>query len=184
MLTVGVEDGGVRRHAAEVARRAPMTAALPELPPGLARAVAREIARWVPPLVGVDAADYRQEALLAWWQVQQRYDATRGWARATYGQHRVLGRVHDLRDWATHHGKMHYQRWRDAPSVLPVEREVWLRRHINRLPARWRFVVIRYYWSGWTLQAIGRALGISESRALQLQRKALRALRTRLRATR
>lgn len=151
---------------------------MPALPQGLARALEREIARWRPPLCGMDADDYRQEALLAWWQVQSRYDATRGVKMATYAQHRVMGRVKDVRDWATHYGKMHYRRLRVSPAVvLPVEREVWLRRDVNRLPARWRFVVIRRYWSGWTLKAIGRALGLSESRVFQIQQQALLALR-------
>lgn len=147
------------------------------MPAGLARALDREIARWRPPLCGVDADDYRQEALLAWWQVQRHYDATRGCRLTTYAQYRVLGRVKDVREWATHAGKMHYRQARVAPTVGPVEREVWLRRHVNRLPARWRFMVIRRYWSGWRLAAIGRALGISESRAVQIHQKALRALR-------
>ena len=151
----------------------------PEIPPGLARAVEWEIARWRPPFCGIDAADYRQEARLAWWQASQRYDKARDVALSTYAEGRVRGRIKDVRKHATHRGRCWFTPLRAAraPSTAPVAREVWLWRRVNRLPRRQRYVIIRLYWSGWTLAQIARHLQRHPSRVAQLHRRALRALR-------
>jgi RNA polymerase sigma factor for flagellar operon FliA len=46
-----------------------------------------------------------------------------------------------------------------------------------QLRARERFVLERYYWAGLCLAAIGEEMGVTESRACQLHRKALDRLR-------
>lgn len=167
------------------------------LPAGLARALEREIARWVPPLTGVDAADYRQEALLAWWQAAQRYDPTRDATLATYGAYRLLGRVKDVRTGTTHAGHLHYwpleRRWgarrrvrrRRSPlegRLLQGEREIWIRQHVNRLRPRWRYVIIRVYWSAWPQARIARHLGVTQARVSQMHARTLQALRQTLTA--
>ncbi len=48
---------------------------------------------------------------------------------------------------------------------------------VRKLPDREVEVIYRYYWEGETFKAIGKALGVSESRALQLQQQAMVRLR-------
>lgn len=155
---------------------------MPALPPTLERALTRAIARWVPPLTGIDAADLRQEALLAWWQVTQRYDATRGVPVAAYAWPRVLGRVEDVRRQATPHSRrkgayVEYVPLGRDPTHTPAVREVWLWKVVNRLPARERYVIIRRYRSDWQIKQIARHLGVSPRRVDALHRTALRKLR-------
>lgn len=74
----------------------------------------------------------------------------------------------------------------DDPSVSPtlmaedtmVRRK--LREAVDRLPERERTIVRLYYMQSRSLKSIGKALGISESRASQLRHRAIRRLRTSL----
>lgn len=152
---------------------------MPEMPPRLARALDREIARWVPPLTGIDAADMRQESLLVWWRVTERYDPTRGVSLQAYGRRRVLGRVQEMRGRATTDGRFAYYplEERAVGATPPVEREVWVWSHVQQLPPRWAFVVERYYREEWTLMEIGQALEVSPERIGKIHRQALRRLR-------
>lgn len=160
----------------------------PPMPRRLARTLERRLSRHLAPLTGIDAADLRQEVSLQWWQASQRFDRARGVSLEAYASRRVLGCLSDIWDQATHHGHLHYvplpmleatddsRRWL-LPPVPPVEREVWLRRVVNRLP-RWpRYILIRAYWSEWPLAAIGRVMGVSESRVCQVRAQTLRHLR-------
>jgi len=55
-----------------------------------------------------------------------------------------------------------------------------LQEAVSNLPERERIIVQRYYIESRSLKTIGRALGISESRASQLRQRALRRLRAAL----
>jgi RNA polymerase sigma factor FliA len=57
------------------------------------------------------------------------------------------------------------------------ERKRVLAEAIDRLPARERQVLALYYYEGLTYKEIGRALGVSEARAFQLQRQAILRIR-------
>lgn len=48
---------------------------------------------------------------------------------------------------------------------------------LARLPRRWQVVLDLYYRQGWTFREIGEELGVGESWACQLHRKAIEALR-------
>ena len=48
---------------------------------------------------------------------------------------------------------------------------------LARLPRRWQVVLDLYYRQGWTFREIGEELGVGESWASQLHRKAIEALR-------
>lgn len=162
--------------------------AMPPLPPALQGHLERTVATTWLPLAGIDADDLRQEALLASWQAAQRFDPGHGARLTTYASYRLLGRVHDVWREATHRGTVAYvplaADW-DAPAAPAVgEREVAVRRAVNALPARQRLVLIRSYWSGWTLARIARRLGCSESRTCVLRQQALRRLRGVLRRAR
>lgn len=153
---------------------------LPALPPNLDRALTRAIAATPLPLTGVDAADLRQEALLVWWHVTQRYDPTRGVPLQAYARRRVLGRVQDVRRQVTTGSRgafVGYYPLDREPTHTPPVREVWLWRRVNRLPRRERTVIIRRYVSDWTVTQIARHLGVSRRRVFVLQRAALGKLR-------
>lgn len=69
----------------------------------------------------------------------------------------------------------------DMTSVVEreaLDAELW--RAIEALPPRHKVVIGLYYCEGLTLHDIGRVLGVTESRASQLRREALDALRTHL----
>jgi RNA polymerase sigma factor for flagellar operon FliA len=74
----------------------------------------------------------------------------------------------------------------DDPTVNPnVMAEdtmvrVRLREAVEQLPERERTIVRLYYMQSRSLKSIGKALGISESRASQLRHRAIRRLRTSL----
>ena len=55
-----------------------------------------------------------------------------------------------------------------------------LQQAVSNLPERERIIVQLYYIESQSLKSIGRALGISESRASQLRQRALRRLRAAL----
>jgi RNA polymerase sigma factor for flagellar operon FliA len=74
----------------------------------------------------------------------------------------------------------------DDPSVDPdsMAQETMIRRMlreaVEQLPDRERTIVHLYYMQAHSLKNIGKALGISESRASQLRHRAIRRLRTTL----
>ncbi|MGB2693885.1 MAG: FliA/WhiG family RNA polymerase sigma factor [Dehalococcoidia bacterium] len=74
----------------------------------------------------------------------------------------------------------------DDPSVDPdaMAEDTMVRRKLHQaveqLPERERTIVNLYYMQARSLKSIGRALGISESRASQLRHRAIRRLRTAL----
>ncbi len=51
---------------------------------------------------------------------------------------------------------------------------------VDGMPERERIVLLMYYYDGLTLTEIGRVLGVTESRVCQINRKALRQLRSKL----
>jgi RNA polymerase sigma factor for flagellar operon FliA len=74
----------------------------------------------------------------------------------------------------------------DDPNISPDSRaqDTMVRRVLHEavatLPERERTIVQLYYMQSHSLKSIGRALGISESRASQLRHRAIRRLRTAL----
>lgn len=64
----------------------------------------------------------------------------------------------------------------EALAIESAEREV-VRALLQCLPKRDREVMTAYYWEGLTFKQIGRAMGVSESRAYQLHQRALGWLR-------
>ena len=76
------------------------------------------------------------------------------------------------------------------PSVIDVEARleeeqarVVILRTLDQLPEQERLVVALYYYEHMTLNEIGRALGISESRVSQVHSRAMMRLRMRLHKT-
>jgi RNA polymerase sigma factor for flagellar operon FliA len=74
----------------------------------------------------------------------------------------------------------------DDPNVNPniMAEDTMVRRRlreaVEQLPERERTIVRLYYMQSRSLKSIGKALGISESRASQLRHRAIRRLRTSL----
>jgi DNA-directed RNA polymerase specialized sigma24 family protein len=138
-------------------------------------------ATWLP-LAGIDADDLRQEALVAFWQVTGRFRPGQGASLRTYSAYRMRGRVQDVWRATTHRGRVRYvalpRPW--EPRRVPAPDWRGLRHAVNALPAAERLVVIRSYWSGWTLQRIARRCGWTPHRAWTVRRHALRRLRRQL----
>ncbi len=135
-------------------------------------------------LVGCTREDLRQEGLLAWLTRCPQHDQDRANAN-TFASYLIAWGIHEARRRATHRGHQFYVPLSTAPIHFlitpPVESGAWLRRAVNRLPARQRYILIRFYWSGWSQRHIARALHTSEATVSVDKSHALRTLRTYLR---
>ena len=70
------------------------------------------------------------------------------------------------------------------PELSAARQELWrmLDEAMRTLPARHQQVLRLYYMSGWTMQQIGRKLGVNESRVSQIHTAAIRRMRAYLEA--
>ena len=152
---------------------------------GLARLVALSVKRRMPPWIELD--DLEAWALVALLQVAETYDAARGVPFPCYAWRRVRGAVWD------HYRRSHYAEELaprigvgssgavEYPTVdddLDRQKErALVARALATLPARDRELARLYYGEGLFLKATGRALGVNESRACQLNKRMLVRMR-------
>lgn len=133
------------------------------------------------PASGCTYDDLAQEATMGCWIALGRYDAARGASVANFLRARGTWAMVDALRAATHYGHVQYL---PLDPVLPApawERDVLclrqVRRAVNALPSRLRYILIKRYWREWTQARIARHLHISHGRVCQLEQRATRAVR-------
>ena len=136
--------------------------------------------------------DVQQAILLAGLRALPRHDPASGASAKTYVGARMSGAVADEVD---RHMRLHLDasvEEMEEAHVLPghtetpdkiaihYERATKLNRAIDRLPERWRHVLELYYREAMSLREIGERLGVTEVRACQLHKQAVKRLKEQL----
>lgn len=115
-------------------------------------------------------------------EAYQSFDSTKGAKFSTYALPRIRGAILD----ALRAGHKVWQMADETRSIDPDAAaedamvQHMLREAVSALPDQERTIVQLYYMHSQSLKSIGKALGISESRASQLRHRAIRRLRTAL----
>jgi len=163
---------------------------------GLVRFIAARIASSLP--VHVELEDLVQTGTLGLIDAVRRYDPSKGIPFPAYARYRIRGSILDsLRalDWATRNQrkqrKASLSTRHETQDDLPApdvacgenlhpdklyeahEARELIRKALVVLPARHRRVVLMYYSGDWSMRAIGRTLGVNESRVSQIHKSAL-----------
>lgn len=153
---------------------------------GLARLVALSVKRRMPPWIELD--DLEAWALMELLHAAEDYDPSRCTSFPCYAWRRVRGRVWD------HYRRSHYAQELGSlmvpsgqvqvveyPTVdedLDRQRErALLAKALATLPARDRELARLYYADGLFLKAVGKRLGVNESRTCQLNKRMLVRMR-------
>lgn len=155
----------------------------------LVRSIARAIHRNLPPSFELD--DLVQSGLIGLIQAAERFDPTVDFSFATFARHRVRGAILD----ASRRREYRHSTCEELPEDLPAanpdieehiaEKEVarQVAAAVDELPDRERRIVAMRYAEGVApFTAIGAALAISKTRAIQLHRRALGRLQVSLKA--
>lgn len=149
----------------------------------------------------MDPEDLVQAAVVGLMRTREKFDPARGIKWVSYAIHRARGAMLDALRNIDHVPRVERRRLKeqglearavlsiDGQAVkvsqqgLPIQREALAERRdfwaslLNRVGRRVGEILRRYYLEDLTLKAIGRLMGLSESRVCQLHAKGIRQLR-------